>query len=217
MNVEQARFNLIEQQIRPCDISEADVLDNLRTTPREAFVPEASIALAFSEASLPLAHDQVMMTPVQEAKILQALALEPHHEVLEIGTGSGYLTALLAKQAHHVVSEEFFADLSHAASEKLKQHGIENVSLQVKDSLQNRSLTQRYDRIAVTGALPVYDPMFQHQLNIGGRLFIVTGTGSVMQAHLIRRLSEREWDDEVIFETHLPALIGARSPEKFAL
>lgn len=217
MNIEQARFNMIEQQIRPCDITDNHLLDIIKSTPREAFVNDDQRALAFADTNLSIAHHEVMMTPVQEAKMLHSLNLSKEHKVLEIGTGSGYVTALLAALTSQVCSEEIHADLSQQVAQRLKKNEITNVDLIITDSLSKRSLSDRFDRIIVTASLPVYDPMFQYQLSIGGQLFIIVGNYAIMEARLITRLSEREWHNESLFETTIPALIGAKQPNTFKL
>lgn len=217
MDIEQARFNMIEQQIRPWDVSDQAVLDLILQTPREKFVPEKYQHLAFSDTNIPLPHAQVMMKPIIEARMLQALNIQSHERVLEIGTGSGYVTALLAQLATSVSSEEIHADLSQQASEQLQALNINNVDLEVTDSLKNRKFQNRFDVIVVTGSLPKFDSIFQEQLEIGGRLFIVAGEAPVMEALLITRLAEEKWQQTTILETVLPALIGATEINKFVL
>lgn len=217
MDIEQARFNMIEQQIRPWEVSDQQILSLIAETPRERFVPDEFKHLAFADINIPLGHDQCMMTPTQEAKMLQALAIKEHDQVLEIGTGSGYVTALLAKLAAHVRSEEIYADLSQQAEAPLLSSGIKNVELVVTDSLKNRQFSDRYDVIVITGSMPLFDPIFKQRLAIGGRLFVILGEAPVMEACLITRRSEREWTEDPLFETSLPALVGAPQPEKFKL
>lgn len=215
MNIEQARFNMIEQQIRPWDVPNQEVLALISNTPRELFVPEAYQHLAFSDTNIPLPHDQVMMSPKLEARMLQALNVQADDQVLEIGTGSGYVTALLASQSSHVRSEEIHADLSAQAQVILEMRAINNIELVVTDSLRKRDLFQRFDVIAITGSMPIFDPGFQQQLEVGGRLFVIVGETPVMEAKLITRISEREWQEESLFETDLLALIGSQQPDKF--
>ncbi len=217
MDIEQARFNMIEQQIRPWDVSDSIVLDLMLKTPREKFVPAEFQHLAFSDTNIPVGHDQVMMSPKLEARILQALKIQPHERVLEIGTGSGYVTALLAQLGESVTTEEIHADLSAQAAERLQSLQLNNVDFVVTDSLKNREFQNRYDVIVITGSLPVLDPLFQEQLEIGGRLLMFVGESPVLDVCLITRFSEQEWQQESLFETDLPALIGAPIIRKFVL
>ena len=217
MDIEQARFNMIEQQIRPWDVPDQTVLDLISRTPREKFVPEEYQHLAFSDTNIPVGHGQTMMSPKVEARMLQALKIQPHEQVLEIGTGSGYVTALLAQLAESVTSEEHYTDLSAQAAQRLKAMSFENVELVVTDSLKNRQFFNRYNVIVMTGSLPMFDTIFQEQLKIGGRLFVIVGESPVMETHLITRVSEREWQEESLFETDLPSLIGAPAINKFTL
>lgn len=217
MDIEQARFNMIEQQIRPWDVSDPTVLDLMLRTPREHFVPDGFQHLAFSDTSIPIDHGQIMMSPKLEAKMLQALEIKSHELVLEIGTGSGYVTALLAQLGERVITEEIYADLSTQAAERLQAIDLNNVEYVVTDSLSSKSFQDRSDVIVITGSLPKFDAIFQDRLEIGGRLFVIIGESPVMEARLITRLSEREWQTEVLLETELPSLIGAPVIKKFVL
>ncbi|MFK8068157.1 MAG: protein-L-isoaspartate O-methyltransferase [Gammaproteobacteria bacterium] len=216
MDIEQARFNMVEQQIRPWEVVDQKVLDLITNTPREEFVSDQYQDLAFSDTNIPLGHNQVMMTPKLEARMLQALEIQSDEEILEIGTGSGYVTALLSQLGRHVTSEEIYADFTSKAAEQLKAINLsDNVTLNVTDSTKKREFYNRYDVIVVTGSTPQYDPIFQEQLSIGGRLFIIVGESPVMEALLIERLSEHEWKKQVLLETNLPALLGTNVPDKF--
>lgn len=215
LNLEEARFNMIEQQIRPWDVLDDQVLETLANTPREDFVPQRYHALAFSDISIPLAHEQVMMPPKLEGRLLQSLLLKPTDSVLEIGTGSGYLTACLAKLAGSVHSVDIFADFIEEAGNKLAQHGIDHVTFENTDAASGLDTPQRYDAIAVTGSLPVLHHGFHEQLSPGGRLFVIVGKPPVMQALLITRTGEQEWNQESLFEISVPPLINAPQPEAF--
>ena len=217
MNTEQARFNMVEQQIRPWNVLDQRVLDLMSSTPREEFVPEPYRSVAFSDSNIPLAHDQVMMPPKLEARMLQALDIKANDEALEIGTGSGYVTALLARSCREVVSVEIRDDLSCGAGNKLNAHAIENVTLSVGDGVAGWVPTAPYDVIAVTGSVHQLDSSLQEQLRIGGRLFVIVGDAPVMEAILITRVSDTEWSQESLFETSLPALSGAETPSRFIL
>lgn len=217
MNIEQARFNMIEQQIRTWEVLDQGVLDLLTQVPREEFVPPAFRKLAFADMNVPLAHGQVMMQPKLEARLVQSLDIQPQDTVLEIGTGSGYLTALLAKRARHVYSVDLYADFSAEARAKLGKHGIGNVTLETGDGAQGWAQHGPYDAIAVTGSLPLFSEAFQRQLKTGGRLFMIVGSSPAMEALLITRLGKEQWLRESLFETDIPALINAPQPPAFTL
>jgi len=214
--IEQARFNMIEQQIRTWDVLDQTVLDVMNTVPREQFVPENCRALAFADTSIPLGHDQVMMAPKLEGRVLQALAIKPGDAVLEIGTGSGYLTACLAKLGKHVTSIDIVPDFTTAAAAKLETLGISNVTLETADAAEGIESDQRYDAIAVTGSLPLLQQQFQNNLAVGGRLFIITGSLPIMEANLITRVDENNWSTECLLETCMPPLLHAAQPQTFA-
>ena len=216
-NFEQARYNMIEQQIRPWEVLDQRVLDVLAEVPREDFVPERYRRLAFTDVRIPLGHDQVMMNPNVEGRLLQALALQPDDNILEIGTGSGYLTACLARLGRQVSSIDIYPDFTERAQQSLKQHGIINVRLITGDATQGWSETdeQRFDAIAITGALPSVAATWRELLSIGGRLFVIAGSAPVMEALLITRTSEQEWLTESLFETELPYLVNSVSTPEF--
>jgi protein-L-isoaspartate(D-aspartate) O-methyltransferase len=217
MDFEQARFNMIEQQVRPWDVLDQQVLDVMGNVPREAYVPEKYCALAFADINIPLGHDQVMMAPRVEGRLLQALAIRQSDSVLEIGTGSGYLTACLAALGNHVTSYEIFPDLSQAAGEKLTANGCRNVTLIEADAADGINSGNRYDVIAVTGSLPELRTTFHNNLTHGGRLFLITGIPPVMEALLVTRIDDDNWRTESLFETSLPPLVNAVPAQRFAL
>jgi protein-L-isoaspartate(D-aspartate) O-methyltransferase len=215
MNFEQARSNMIEQQIKPWDVPNQSVLDLISEIHREDFVPDEYKRLAFADTRIPLAHGQVMMTPKVEARLLQALEIKPEDEILEIGTGCAYLTALLAKSGHHVLSIDIHPEFTEQASSKLQQHDINNVTLESGDAVHGWQQSSPYDVIVFTGSVPFLEDCIQQQLKIGGRLFMITGQSPVMQARLITRIAENDWHDKVLFETDLPELEGAAQVEPF--
>jgi protein-L-isoaspartate(D-aspartate) O-methyltransferase len=215
LDIEKARFNMVEQQVRPWEVLDQRVLDLMLQVPREAFVPQAYRNLAFADINIPLANGQVMMSPKVEGRLLQALSLQLRDRVLEIGTGSGYLTALLAKSTKRVYSVDVFEDLIKDAEARLKHLNINNVSLSSGDAISGWKNETHYDVIVLGGSVPLLDPIFQKQLHVGGRLFAVVGEEPIMQALLITRVSEREWETDVLFETILPPLIGAPEPDRF--
>ncbi len=217
MNLDQARLNMIEQQIRPWEVLDQRVLDLLNTVPREEFVPEAYRMLAFTDMSIPLGDGQVMMPPRVEARIVQALNLQEDETVLEIGTGSGYVTALLASLARQVISVDINPDMIRQASDKLAAHGITNVTLETGDGARGWNAHAPYDVIVVTGSLPILPATFKQALKVGGRLLAIVGDSPAMEVLLITRIGEMEWAEEALFETDLPALINAPQPERFSL
>lgn len=217
LNFEQARYNMIEQQIRPWDVLDETILDLLTHTPREDYVPQAHRALAFSDISIPLGHEQFMMPPRLEGRMLQSLLIQPEDDILEIGTGSGYVTACLAKLGARVLSVDLYADFIAAAQTKLDTAGITNVELRTQDAGRGWDMRERFDVIAVTASLPELHRGFHESLNIGGRLFVIAGNPPIMEALLVTRISEREWTQESMFDTSLPPLVNAQAPSAFAL
>ena len=217
MNFQRARFNMVEQQIRPWDVLDQHVLDIIRSAPREDYVPEAFRNLAYADISVPLEEGEVMMPPREEARLLQALQLKPDDQVLEVGTGSGYLTALLAQLAGQVVSVEISALLAARARKALEAHGIKNAAVEVGDAVRGWKSAAPYDAIAVTGSLPLMEEQFQQQLKLGGRLFVIVGQAPAMEALLITRMGQDKWASESLFETVVPPLRGAREPNRFVL
>jgi protein-L-isoaspartate(D-aspartate) O-methyltransferase len=217
MNFEQARYNMIEQQIRPWEVLDQRVLDTIAEMRREDFVPEAYRRLAFADTQIPIGHGEVMMAPKVEGRMLQALQINPGDTALEIGTGSGYVAALLSRLAAWVTSVELYADLSTLAGERLRAARIDNVTLVVGDALRDWSAPAQYDVVAVTGSMPIYMPVFNRYVKPGGRLFVVVGEAPVMEALLLTRTGEQAWARESLFETVLPPLVGATRPQTFEL
>jgi protein-L-isoaspartate(D-aspartate) O-methyltransferase len=224
-NLEQARFNMVEQQIRTWEVLDQSVLDLLFVVKREDFVPPAYRALAFMDTEIPLGTEgiefdnQTMMTPKLEARIIQELAPKSHERVLEIGTGSGYLTALLAKRAARVASIEYFQTLANQAAGKLAGAGIGNVEITVGDAAISPAAFlpagQTFEVIVLTGSTPTLPDAFLPYLAIGGRMFAVIGDAPVMKATLIRKTAANAYATEVLFETVLPPLIHAQQPSRF--
>lgn len=215
MDTERARFNMIEQQIRPAEVLDSRVLDTIAATPREAFVPANYRELAFSDTNIPLGHGQVMMKPILEARLLQALDVQPTDKILEIGTGSGYFTALLAKLGNHVHSVEIYPELLEHARVKLAAQHISNVSFHQGDAARGWDQGNPFDVIAITGSLPLLPESFQRSLTVGGRLGVIVGTAPAMEVRLITRIAEDQWTSESLFETVLPALVNAEQPPAF--
>ncbi len=211
----KARENMVEQQVRPWDVLDARVLETIATLPREAFVREALRALAYADTALPLGHGVSMMKPVLEGRALQALLPQAEESVLEIGTGSGYLTACLATLAREVVSIERHADLADAARARLIAQGIGNARVETADAFawDNR---QQFDVICVTGAVDALPARFIDWLKPGGRLFVVQGRSPAMEAVLVHR-EVNGMRTESLFETDLPYLAGAAPQPEFTL
>jgi protein-L-isoaspartate(D-aspartate) O-methyltransferase len=214
-DMEQARFNMIEQQIRPAEVLDPMVLNTISEVHRENFVPPAYSELAFSDTNIPLNDREVMMSPIQEARLLQAVNVQPDDTILEIGTGSGYMTALLATLGNHVTSVEIDQKLSETAAQKLKTNNINNVTLETGDGSNGWPSNAPYDVIALTGSLPVMIDEFKSQLKTGGRLFVVVGTKPAMCARLITRVSENQWSEEELYETVIEPLQNAKKPTEF--
>jgi len=205
-DIEKARFNMAEQQIRPWEVFDEQVLEVIRKVPRERFVPHAYRNLAFSDMRIPLGHDEVMMEPKVEARMLQALAIEPTDQVLEIGTGSGFVTACLATLGNSVVSYDIHEDFIESAGEKLVKQGINNVHLHLGNPLGMEDLpAEGFDVVAVTGSMPAYNTALEAVLAPGGRLFQVVGESPLMHAMLVTRKGD-EFIQDFLFETDLPPL-----------
>ena len=213
--LEQARFNMVQQQIRPWEVFDRRVLDLLEELPRDAFVPEQQRALAYADVELPIGQGQRMMFPRVEARLLQALDIQPGERVLEIGTGSGFLTACLAKLGGEVVSLDSRAEFTKLAAERLAAQQVDNVELRTVDALAAPIEGGPFDIIAVTGSLPALPDSLRDQLAIGGRLFAVLGEAPTMEATLITRTSEHGWRSEGVFETELAPLDNAPVLERF--
>lgn len=215
MNFEQARENMIKQQIRPWEVADQKTLDLLEEIHREDFIPDQYNHLALADINIPLPHGQVTMTPKVEARLLQHLAIKEHEKILEIGTGCGYLTALLANSGNFVHSIDIYPEFMDHAKPRLRQYGLDNVQLHEADGIHGLAEESPYDVIVVTGSVPILEPYFQQQLNPGGRLFVIVGQSPAMEALIIKKTGSDEWVTESLFETDLPPLIGAPEPESF--
>lgn len=213
-NFEQARHNMIKQQLRPWEVLDPRVLETLAELPREDFVPERYRHLAFVDVAIPLGQGAFMLKPNIEGRLLQALMVKPDDHVLVVGTGSGYITACLAKLATSVVSVDIIPEFIAAARAKLKAHHLGNTILHTGDASHGWG-EHHYDAIAVTGAVATVTDVWQQSLKPGGRLFIVTGQPPVMEAQLITRINEQEWIQEGLFETQINPLHGAAPQQLF--
>lgn len=216
MNLEQARYNMVEQQLRPWEVLDQTVLDLLYVVRREEFVPPAYRQLAFTDTEIPLGHNATMLPPKVEARALQALKVRKSDRVLEIGTGSGYMAALLAAHATQVWTVEIVPELAESAVVRLKQQGIHNVGVCVGDASEGWPAQAPYDLIMVSGALTDFPQSLLDQLKIGGRLLGFVGEAPLMETRLVTRRSEREFDTQVLFETLVPSLERAHPPSRFS-
>jgi protein-L-isoaspartate(D-aspartate) O-methyltransferase len=215
LNFEQARLAMVEQQVRPWEVLDPRVLETIGAVPREDFVPAAQRQLAYADLALPLPHGECMLKPVLEGRLLQALAIAPSDEVLEIGTGSGYLTACLAQLARDVLSIDLHADFIATAAPRLERLGSRNVRLETADAFSfvpNRL----FDAIAVTGAVASVPDAFARWLKPGGRLFVVRGDSPAQEAVCLTRRDEH-LHIESLFETDIPYLRGAEPAPRFIL
>lgn len=215
MDLEFARHNMIVQQIRPWDVSSEDILEVMQQMPRELFVPERFRHLAFADTEIPLGHGQAMMAPKLEARMMQALNVNPGDKVLEVGTGSGYVTACLSWLSGDVTSIEIHEDLALAAAERLRERGISQLTLLTGDAMDNPVAGRPFDVIALTGSLPLPTDLFESQLKPGGRLFQVIGEGAVAEAQLVTRIRDGVFQRETLFETALPPLVNADKSDAF--
>jgi len=214
MNLQQARSNMIEQQVRPWDVLDQRVLDVLANVPREEFVSEEHRALAYSDYQLPIGFGQTLLKPILEGRLLQAVAPQVTDSVLEVGAGSGYLTACLAQMAAKVHSVEIHPELAATAKNRLSVLGISNVTLIEQDAAAEWDADDRYDAIAFGGALEEVPEYYKQKMAINGRMFAVTGHSQqpMMEALLINRISESEWTTESLFETRLDPLVNFSEP-----
>ena len=215
MNFDEARFNMVAQQIRPWEVLDPQVLDLLENTHREDFVPIRYRKMAFSDIAIPLDNDQFMMKPVIEGRLLQSLELQPDETVLEIGTGSGFLTACLAQMAKRVVSVDIHEQFSSEAADKLKDKGLDNVELETGDAMTGWQPEQAHDVLVVTGSVEDVPDHFRGWVNPGGRMFIVCGESPAMEAKLLTKLNATEWREESLFETDLARLVNAEKAPEF--
>jgi len=215
MNVEQARFNMIEQQIRTWEVLDSQVLDLLFQVKREQFVPQPHKALAFADLEIPLGHGEAMLQPKVEARVLQELALQPHENVYEVGTGSGYLTALLASRARHVTSVEIHTDLQERAAANLRAAGIRNVTLLQGDGARAPLAESAFDVIVLGGSTPILPQAFLDRLAPAGRLFAIVGDAPAMKAVLVHQPVVGAFQHTELFETVVKPLVNAAQPPRF--
>jgi len=214
MNTEFARQQMVDQQVRAWEVLNAGILNVLKTVPREQFVPTGFQALAFADTEIPFGHGQMMMTPTMEGRVLQALEVGPTDSVLEVGTGTGFLAACFARLAEKVTSIDIDEDLLKPAAANLEDSGITNVELLAMDATEELP-DEKFDAIAVTGSIQNFDPRFVMALNPGGRLFVVVGDAPAMEARMITRTGDSDWQTESLFETELAPLVNGSKPKQF--
>ena len=214
MDRDYARLQMVNQQVRGWNVYDERVLDMLRELPREDFVPAGFEHMAFADLAIPLGHGETMMTPTVEGRLLQALGLSGDESVLEIGTGSGFMTACLARLAARVTSIDIYDDFVESAQDKMAHAGIDNVDIVQMDA--TRALPSgQFDAVAVTGSIQVFDPRFVDALADHGRLFVIVGVGPAMEAKLIERTGEHDWQTISLFETDLKPLVHGTLPPQF--
>jgi protein-L-isoaspartate(D-aspartate) O-methyltransferase len=214
MQIADVREQMIEQQVRAWDVLDERVLDAMRRVPRELFVPESERYRAYADAEVPLSRGQHMLRPSVVGRLLQGLLPQPREQVLELGAGTGFVTACLHGMAGAVRALELYPELAESARANLAALGVRGAEVLDADAMRYESAT-RYDVIAVTASLPLYDTRFERLLNVGGRLFIVVGEAPVMEARLVRRTGEQTWSSLVLFETVIDPLVHAARASEF--
>ncbi len=215
MDTDFARQQMVEQQVRAWDVLDPDVLQVLKDIPREQFVPTGYESLAFADTEIPIGRDQAMMTPTLEGRVLQALRPAPGENVLEVGTGTGFLTACLARLAGQVTSIDIYDDFLATARANIEDSGLGDVTLLQMDATESLP-DGPFDAIAVTGSIETFDPRFVEALAPDGRLFIVVGAGPAMDARIVTRTGDNDWDSESLFETTLAPLVNGVEPPQFS-
>ena len=214
-NFDVTRRTMIDSQIRTWDVLAERVLELVGRLPREDYLPKAHRNLAFVDMNIPLGHGEVMMAPKMEARLLQELEINPTDKILEIGTGSGYMTALLAALGKHVISVEIRPEFTAEAAAKLAHHGVRNITLENGDGARSWDRQKPYDVILITGSTPLLPETFQQSLAVGGRMIAIVGTAPAMDVRRIRRLGEYSFETDSMFETVIPKLQNALEPAKF--
>jgi len=209
MSAEQARFNMVEQQIRPWEVLDQTVLDLMASTPRADYVPESRRGMAYMDVNIPLGDGVVMLQPKLEARLIQALDISKDDNILLVGTGSGHLASLLAQLGKHVTAVDILPEFTAMAEKNLAAHNITNVTLETGDASRGWDSGKPYDVIFISGSMPVLPAEFRESLTMGGRMVAVVGKAPVMEAKLIRRHDEKSWSETDLFETEIPALTNA--------
>ncbi|MFT7414644.1 MAG: protein-L-isoaspartate(D-aspartate) O-methyltransferase [Methylophagaceae bacterium] len=214
-NLDIAHFNMLEQQVRPSDVLDPRVLMALKDVVRTQFVDQDLSGIAYADTELPIGYGQMMLSPVLQGRLLQALNVQTDETVLEIGTGTGYFTALLAQLAKHVMSVEIVPELSALAQQNLATSAIDNVTLYVGDASKGWLLANRIDVIVTTAAFVTVPDDYLQSLQVGGRMLAIVGNGQNMEVQLIRRITERQWHTDTVFETVISAMINAEPKPEF--
>ena len=215
MNTQQARFNMVEQQIRPWQVLDPQVLTVLSNVQRELFVPQAYQAMAYTDTDIPLGHGQAMLPPRVAARLMHDLHLTGSEKVLEIGTGSGYMTALLAGRAQRVVSLEIDPDLANHARQNLQRAGVTNAEVRVADGSKGATGDAPFDAIVLSGSVSEVPQALLQQLKVGGHLIAIVGQDHVMAAILYTRTSDSAWDSKALWDHTAPRLQGFTEPTRF--
>ena len=214
MTTDSARGQMVAQQVRTWDVFEPRVLDALEVVSRDRFTPKAFCGVAFADTCIPLGHGQEMLPPKIVGRMLQCLSLLPSDSILEIGTGTGYVTACLAHLGGHVLSVDIYPEFTAMAQANLTDAGLSGPALETWDAL-TLDVSGRFDAIVVSASLPVYDRCFEKALTVGGRLFVIVGEEPIMDARLVTRVGKDEWVTESLFETVVPPLVNAVRPARF--
>ena len=214
-NLDNAHFNMLEQQVRPSDVLDSRVLEALKKVERDQFVDESLAGIAYADTALPIGYGQEILSPVTQGRLLQALNVQSQENVLEIGTGTGYSTALLALLASHVTTVDIVPELVELAQQNLEKIGIKNVTCCVGDASQGWPLADRIDVIIATAAFEIVPDEYLQMLAVGGRMLAVVGKDTDMSVHIIRRVEEREWQTDTVFETSIPAMLNTESKPEF--
>jgi protein-L-isoaspartate(D-aspartate) O-methyltransferase len=214
MQTANASEQMIEQQVRAWDVLDERVLDVMRRVPRELFVPVGQRYRAYADAEVPLLHGQHMLRPSVVGRLLQGLLPQPQEQLLEVGAGTGFLTACLRVMSARVSALEIYPDLAESARANLAALGVRGAEVIDANALHFESAS-RFDAIAITASLPLYQPRFERMLNVGGRLFVVVGEAPVMEARLISRTAEDSWSTQSLFETVIDPLVDAARPQEF--
>ena len=219
MDFDKARYNMVEQQVRPWDVLDNRVLEVISEVPREAFTPDAYKKLAYADTSIPLGQYEgancAMLHPILDGRLIQSLNITNDDIVLEVGTGSGYLTACLAKLARHVDSVDINPEMTALAEKNLAAFDLHNINLSTGDASKGWDQKRFYDVIAITGSMPDVSESYKKSLKEGGRMFVVTGEAPAMTAYLVTRIGKNEWTKEDLFETSIERLINTSETEAF--
>jgi len=210
-----AHFNMLEQQVRPSEVLDQRVLSVLNQIKRTDFVDETLFGIAYADSALPIGYGQTMLPPILQGRMLQALDIQADDKVLEVGTGSGYFTALLSILAQHVTTVEIVPELSALAKQNIQKYGFDNVTYCIGDASKGWSLSERVDVIVLTAAFVTVPDDYLQSLTVGGRLLAVVGQGQNMSVQLIQRLAEKDWHTDTVLETVIPAVINAEPKAEF--